>query len=105
MEPGSSCTVPSYFTVVSFKLSSHLRLDLASYSFLEGFPTKTLCAFSLPHMCLILNPYYSFKLISLTYILRSKIMNILLTQFSPVSCYCLPLEPEYLPHHAVLMLF
>jgi hypothetical protein len=32
-------------------------------------------------------------------------MNVLLTQFSPVSCYFLPLEPEYLPHHAVLMLF
>ena len=81
----------------------HLWLCLPSVFFPSHFSTKTMCISLLPHTCHMHHP----SLLPWCHHPNNtwcgvQIMKILSVEFSPVSCYLLPLKPKYLPQHLIL---
>jgi len=78
-------------------VSSHLHLGLPSGFFLSDFPTTTLYAFLLfpTHATC---PTHRILL----HLWGVQSMNLLIMQFSPVSCYFIPLRHKYASQHSVL---
>jgi len=75
-------------------LPSHLHVDLPNCLFPSGFPTKTCTHFSSPIRAT--SPVHLIPLELITW-LAVQIMKLLLTQFSPVSCYSSLSGPNTFP--------
>ena len=88
-----------YILISSF----HPSLVLPSALFPSGIATKTLNPSPDPHKCYMPRPSHSFCFVhSYNTELTVRIIKLLITQFSPLPCYLVPLRLKYSPQHPIL---
>jgi hypothetical protein len=100
-DESSTCFHPIFPLSITF-LSSQPRLLLSSNLFALYFYNKTLYAI-LSHACCSSCPYHPFLHDHSNHILRGvQVMGVFVMQFSPASCYFIPLSSKYCPQRLVL---
>jgi hypothetical protein len=96
-------TTPFYLSKIHLNIINHLHLGLPSGLSPSAFPTNNLHAFLFSHLCYMPCPSHSPSLDHSNYIWqRVQVMKLLIMQFSPPSCYFVPLRSKYPPQHPVL---
>ena len=104
-----SVPMPSQLDQVCFQkiqlniiLPSTTRSSKWSLSF--RFPHQNpVCTFPLPHTCYMPQPFHSSRLFHSNNIRwGGQIIKLLIIEFSPFSCYLVPLRPKYSPQHPIL---
>ena len=105
-EPHQSSPCPPHPTswISIIILSTHLRLGLPSGLFPSGFPTKTLYTTHLtPIRATCPRPSHSCRFYHPDNIWWAvQIIKLLITEFSPLPCYFVPVRSKYSPQHPVL---
>ena len=107
----SRFTQSTPFHFISFKKKCNLILTSIPwfpkwYIFFLRFPTKTLNVLLFLYMSHFLRAYHRYWLDSPNIILwRAQIINLLVMQSLPLSCYLHPLRTKYLPQQLVLWRF
>jgi hypothetical protein len=98
--------IPSYFSKIHYKLTSHLHLGLPSGLLPSGFPTKILYAF-LFSQCMLNTLSISSSLTWSFWLYMAKSTSYEASHYAIVSTFLLfhTFEPRYFPQHPVLKYF